>query len=190
VPRSARHSGISRRTLLVGGGAGMGLAIAWSLWPRSYEPNLRAAPGESLFNAFLKIGRDGRVVVAVPQAELGQGVYTSLPQILADELGADWRSVSVEPAPISPLYANHLLGEELGGGEAPSLLQGFSRWKAGEYATRNAIMLTGGSSSVRAFEPRLREAGAAGRALLSMAAAERWGMEWSSSTPPTGSSSR
>jgi isoquinoline 1-oxidoreductase beta subunit len=156
----------------------MGLAIAWSLWPRSYEPNLRAAPGESLFNAFLKIGRDGRVVVAVPQAELGQGVYTSLPQILADELGADWRSVSVEPAPISPLYANHLLGEELGGGEAPSLLQGFSRWKAGEYATRNAIMLTGGSSSVRAFEPRLREAGAAGRALLSMAAAERWGMEW------------
>jgi isoquinoline 1-oxidoreductase beta subunit len=178
VHRSAFRTGISRRTLLVGGGAGVGLAIAWALWPRSYQPNLHAAPGESLFNAFLKIGRDGRVIVAVPQAELGQGVYTSLPQILADELGADWRSVSVEPAPISPLYVNQLLGEELGGGEMPSLLQGFSRWTAGEYATRNALMLTGGSSSVRAFEPRLREAGAAGRALLSMAAAERWGVEW------------
>ena len=164
--------------MLVGGGAGVGLAIAWALWPRSYEPNLRAAPGESLFNAFLKIGRDGRVIVAVPQAELGQGVYTSLPQILADELGADWRSVSVEPAPISSLYANQLLGEEFGGGGSPSLLQGFSRWTAAEYATRNALMMTGGSSSVRAFEPRLREAGAAGRALLSMAAAERWGGEW------------
>ena len=89
-----------------------GLVLAWSLWPRSYAPNLRAAPGETLFNAFLKIGRDGRVIVAVPQAELGQGVYTSLPQILADELGADWRTVSVEPAPISPLYANQLLAEE------------------------------------------------------------------------------
>jgi hypothetical protein len=100
---------ISRRTLLVGGGAGAGLALAWALWPRSYRPNLRTAPGETLFNAFLKIGSDGRVIVAVPQVEIGQGVYTSLPQILADELGADWRTVSVEPAPLSPLYANELL---------------------------------------------------------------------------------
>ena len=97
--------GISRRTLLVGGGAGAGLLLAWRLWPRSYAPNLRAAPGEALFNAFLKIGTDGRVIVAVPQAELGQGVWTSLPQILADELGADWRAVAVEPAPLSPVYA-------------------------------------------------------------------------------------
>jgi isoquinoline 1-oxidoreductase beta subunit len=150
----------------------VGLALAWALWPREYRPSLRAREGESVFNAFLKIGRDGRVTVAVPQTELGQGVYTSLPQILADELGADWRTVAVEPAPISPLYANQLLAQELNDGG------GTPRWAVREYATRNALMLTGGSSSVRAFEPRLREAGAAARSLLCIAAAERWGVDW------------
>ena len=110
--RRVKDRGISRRTLLVGGGAGAGLLLAWRLWPRTYPANLRAAPGETLFNAYLKIGVDGRVIVAVPQAEIGQGVYTSLPQILADELGADWRTVAVEPAPVSPIYANRLLAEE------------------------------------------------------------------------------
>jgi isoquinoline 1-oxidoreductase beta subunit len=164
--------------LLVGGGAGAGLLIAWGLWPRRYRPNLRAAPGESLFNAFLKIGNDGRVIVAVPQAELGQGVWTSLPQILADELGADWRTVAVEPAPISPLYANQLLAAEASEELLPGFLRGAGGWAAQEYATRSALMFTGGSTSVRAFEPRLREAGAAARSLLMKAAAEKWGVNW------------
>ena len=169
---------ISRRTLLIGGGVGAGLLVAFGLWPRSYRPNLRVAPGESLFNAFLKIANDGRIVVAVPQAEIGQGVWTSLPQILADELGADWRTVSVEPAPISPLYANLLLAEENAGGILPSLFGGISRWTAREYATRNALMLTGGSTSIRAFEGPMRDAGAAARAMLCKAAAKRWGVDW------------
>ena len=112
MARDGEGRGISRRTVLVGGGAGVGLVLAWALWPRTYRPNLRAAEDETIFNAFLKIARDGRVIVAVPQAEVGQGVYTSLPQILADELGADWRTVAVEPAPISPVYANTLLAEQ------------------------------------------------------------------------------
>ena len=172
------RSGISRRTLLVGGGAGIGLVLAWSLWPRSYRPNLRAAEGEILFNAFLKIARDGRVIVAVPQAEVGQGVWTSLPQILADELGADWRTVAVEPSPISPLYANHLLAEQASEDSAFPAAFGVDRWAARHYAAREALMLTAGSTSVRAFEPRLREAGAAARALLSKAAARRWQADW------------
>ena len=148
----ARDAGpkISRRTLLVGGGAGIGLVLAWSLWPRSYRPNLIAAEGETLFNAFLKVARDGRVVVAVPQAELGQGVYTSLPQILADELGADWRTVSVEPAPISPLYANVLLAEEASADSPFPGTFGVDRWAARRYAAREALMITAGSTSVRA----------------------------------------
>ncbi len=180
MAKDAQARGISRRTVLVGGGVGAGLILAWSVWPREHSPNLRAAPGEHIFNAFLKIGTDGRVIVAVPQSELGQGVYTSLPQILADELGADWRTVAVEPAPISPLYANTLLARESADDSFPSFLGGVGRWTAREYATRGALMLTGGSTSIRAFESRMQEAGAAARALLSLAAAERWDVDWTS----------
>ncbi|MGE4323969.1 MAG: hypothetical protein AB7E60_13200, partial [Sphingobium sp.] len=58
--------GFDRRTLLVGGGAAAGLLIAWAVWPRRYAPNLNAAPGETVFDAFLKIDRTGQVVVIVP----------------------------------------------------------------------------------------------------------------------------
>lgn len=156
---------ISRRTLLVGGGAGVGLLVAWRMWPRTYLPHQRTAPGENLFSAYLKIGNDGRVVVAVPQAELGQGVYTSLPQILADELGADWRTVAVEPAPIGPLYANGLLTD-------------LDSWLRPPESELTAAMVTGGSTSVRAFAAPLRQAGAGARALLAKAAARRWGADW------------
>src|SRR5207237_6327209 len=112
MARDDTRRGLSRRQLLIGGGVGAGLLVAWKFWPRTYVPNLRAREGETVYNAFLKIGRDGHIVVAVPQAELGQGAWTALPQILADELGADWRTVAVEPAPLSPLYANTLLATE------------------------------------------------------------------------------
>jgi isoquinoline 1-oxidoreductase beta subunit len=174
----AKSPRVTRRTLLVAGGAGAGLMLAWALWPRSYRSSLRAAPGETVLNAFLKIGSDGRVIVAVPQAELGQGVWTALPQILADELGADWQTVSVEPAPLSPLYANQLLAEQAAEGRWPSFLQDAGRWTAREVATRGALMLTAGSTSIRAFEPRMREAGAGARALLMKAAAKRWNADW------------
>jgi isoquinoline 1-oxidoreductase subunit beta len=177
VRRPARR-GISRRGLLIGGGAGIGLLLGWQLWPRRYEPNLVAGEGETAFNAFLKIGTDGRVIVAVPQAEVGQGVYTSLPQILADELGADWRTVGVEPAPLSPLYANLLFVGEMADGLLPEPFAGLGRSAMREQATRSALTVTGGSTSVRAFEPRLREAGAGARALLQMAAADRWNADW------------
>ena len=169
---------ISRRGLLIGGGAGVGLVLAWGLWPRHYAPNLVAGEGETILDAFLKIAIDGRITVVVPQAEMGQGVWTSLPQILADELGADWRTIAVEPAPISPLYANTFLAEQAANDTLPHFLAGIGGWAAREYATRSALMLTGGSTSIRGFEQRFREAGAAARALLCMAAGARLGADW------------
>ncbi|TPG13579.1 molybdopterin cofactor-binding domain-containing protein [Sphingomonas oligophenolica] len=163
-------AGISRRGLLVGGGAGIGLIVAWAVWPRDYAPNLVASPGEAIFGAWLKIGIDGHVTVAVPQLEHGQGVYTTLPQIVADELGADWRTVGVEPAPINPLYANPLALDELFDGSFARIPDDV----LGTVATRAAAMLTGGSTSIRMFEEAGRIAGAGARALLRQAAAARW----------------
>ncbi|HEX8469388.1 MAG TPA: molybdopterin cofactor-binding domain-containing protein, partial [Allosphingosinicella sp.] len=177
MARSGEKKGINRRTLLISGGAGAGLLLAWAAWPRSYSHGLRSGEGEQAFNAFLRIGGDGRILVAVPQAELGQGSWTALAQILADELGADWRTVGVEPAPIGPLYANRLLAE---GEDDGSFAGGIRRWRAGRFEGGEAAMLTAGSTSVRAFERPLREAGAGARALLMKAAAARWGVEWES----------
>lgn len=129
--------------------------VALAAWPRRIGSALSAGAGERVFGHYLKIGADGRVTVAVPQAETGQGIWTALPQIVADELGADWQSVAVEPAPASPVYANPL-------------------WREIALAGDEAERITAGATSVRAFERPLREAGAVARAMLCAAAAERW----------------
>ncbi|WP_420145792.1 molybdopterin cofactor-binding domain-containing protein [Sphingobium sp.] len=178
--QSGRDTGIDRRSLLIGGGAAAGLMIAWGVWPRSYQPNLNAGPGETIVNAFLKIDASGQIVVVVPQTEMGQGVTTVLPQILADELGANWRTVAVQSAPVSPLYANTLLARQWLASDWTRLMGGAGDWAIGQYATRNALMLTGGGTSVPMFHDAYRDAGAAARVLLCKAAAARWNIPWES----------
>ncbi|SCW68893.1 isoquinoline 1-oxidoreductase, beta subunit [Sphingobium faniae] len=178
--KSRGRPGIDRRTLLVGGGAGAGLLLAWAVWPRSYKANLNVAPGEAVFNAFLKIDRAGQVIVIVPQLEMGQGVTTLLPQILADELGADWRTVAVQGAPESPLYANTLLAREWLANDWTRLGGSAGDWALDQYATRRALMLTGGGTSVPMFHDTCRDAGAAARILLCKAAGRRWAVPWES----------
>lgn len=165
---------LSRRNILVGGGVGAGLVVAWGLWPRAYAPNLATESGQQAFGAWLKIGRDGIVTVAVPQAEHGQGIATTLAQVVADELGADWRTVAVETAPLSPLYANPVAVDTLFEGA-------FGRLPAAvrdEWLRRDMVMLTAGSSSLRMFEEPARAAAATARALMAQAAARRWGVDW------------
>lgn len=176
----SKSKGLNRRTLLVGGGAAAGLILAWAAWPRAYRPNLNTAPGETAFNAFLKIDRAGQVIVIVPQTETGQGITTLLPQILADELGADWRTVGVQSAPVSPLYANTLLAREWLANDWSRLAGEAGDWTIGQYATRRALMLTGAGTSLPMFHQAYREAGAAARVLLCKAAAARWDINWES----------
>ena len=86
----------------------------------------------------------------MPQVEMGQGTYTSMPMIIAEELDVDFAQVSVEPAPPDDrLYTNPLLG----------------------------FQATGGSTSVRAFWVPLRRAGASARLMLIEAAAKKWGVD-------------
>ena len=103
---------VDRRTLLIGGGAGVGLVVAFLAWPRREGSPLRAGRNEAVLGPFLKIAVDGRVTVAVPQVETGQGIWTGLAQIAADELGAAWDSVAVEPAPHGDAYVNKLIGHD------------------------------------------------------------------------------
>ena len=157
---------LDRRALLIGGGLGVGLVVALAVRPwvgGAYDK------GERLFGPFLKIGRDGRVIVAVPQVETGQGIWTALPQIVADELGADWDQVAVEPAPFDDIYANPLAKQE-GWFDGLGRLR---RFQLGDAAAR----ITAGSTSIRAFEQPMREAGSSARRMLIKAAASRWNVD-------------
>jgi isoquinoline 1-oxidoreductase beta subunit len=143
---------VSRRTLLIGGGAGIGLVVAFMAWPKQEGSPLRPGPKDAVFGAFLRIATDGRVTMAVPQVEVGQGIWTGLAQVAADELGAAWEQMAVEPAPHGKAYANRLVARDIG----------------------IATAMTAGSTSIRAFEQPLREAAAAARMMLCEVAAGRW----------------
>jgi isoquinoline 1-oxidoreductase beta subunit len=161
---------LDRRTLLIGGGAGVGFIVAFAVWSRHLKSDLALRPGEKAFGAYIKIARDGRVTVAVPQVETGQGIWTGLPQIVADELGAAWENVAVEPAPLTSHYGNPLAVRE-GWLDAVGLL------RSHELEQDGAMRITADSTSVRAFEQPLRQAAAVARTMLVGAAADRWNVD-------------
>ena len=118
---------------------GFRLPLAGAVSPKGGDP---FAP-----NAFIRIDRQGVVTLIMPQVEMGQGVYTAIAMILAEELDAQWEQVRLEAAPPSDkLYGNPTFG----------------------------IQATGNSNSIRAFWMPLRKAGASTRAILVEAAARRW----------------
>ncbi len=172
---------VTRRGMLAGAAAGGGLVVAWWLMPRSYRSPLVAAEGEQVFGAWLKIAADGVVTVAVPQLEMGQGITTILPQIIAYELGADWRQVAVEPAPVSGAYANVPLARQWMALWDPSL-GGLSPASddllALRFAQSRRFNATAAGTSLAAYELPCREAAAAARAMLAQAAASRWGVAY------------
>jgi isoquinoline 1-oxidoreductase subunit beta len=179
--RSASAFSLDRRKLLIGGGVGLGLVVGYTLWPRQYSANLVAADGEHIFGPWLKIAEDGKIIVAIPQSEMGQGVFTQLAQILAGELGADWRTIAVQPAMTNPLFTNKLVAREWAPAFISSnidVVKAPAPRMVEELAERRSFVVTAGSSSVRQFERAARESGAIARVLLCQAAAARWDTEW------------
>jgi isoquinoline 1-oxidoreductase beta subunit len=130
-----------------------GLAVGGTLVVGFHLPVARGAqPGKSVFapNAFIRIDPHGRVTLIMPQVEMGQGIYTSVAMILAEELDADFDQVSLEAAPPNDkLYGNPTFG----------------------------IQVTGNSNSVRAFWLPLRKAAAGTRVILVQAASQQWKVE-------------
>jgi isoquinoline 1-oxidoreductase beta subunit len=142
------HCVTSRRTLLrAGAAAGGGLLLSLNL-PFASRDAAATAGEDFVPNAFVRIDRDGRIVLTMPYVEMGQGIYTAVAMLIAEELEVDLQQVLLEHAPPNPkLYGNPIFG---------------------------GIQSTGGSTSIRAAWQPLREAGAAARIMLVAAAAGRW----------------
>lgn len=174
-----RH--LTRRGVIGGAAVGGGLLIAWWALPRNYPNPLTPARGEHVLGAWLKIAEDGVVSVAVPQLEMGQGITTLIPQIAAQELGADWRQIAVEPAAAAAAYANMPLAKRWIGLWDPmtaGLSDNSDEWLARRFATSQRFTATADGLSLAAYEQPVREAAAAARAMLAMEAASRWGTSW------------
>lgn len=151
----AKAPDLSRRTFLKAGAAfGGGLMIGWVTGAQAeVGDTLVSKAGDFAPNAFLVVNRDGKVAVTSPMIEMGQGTYTSLPMLVAEELDVDMENVSVHHAPPNDaLYKN------------PNAFN---------------LQITGGSTSIRSFFVPMRQAGAAARLMLLAAAAARLGVEQS-----------
>lgn len=149
---------MSRRDFLKTGAAvGSGLVLGISFSGLSKAAAEKGRPFSP--NAFVRIGSDDRVTVVVNKSEMGQGVYTSLPMLIAEELAVDVSTVRVEPAPVDPAY-NH--------------------------TERGPMQGTGGSSSIRSTWTQFRTAGAAARMMLIAAAAETWKVDAASCSAEKG----
>jgi isoquinoline 1-oxidoreductase beta subunit len=153
---SAR-AGVSRRRFLQTSG---GLVIGFYVAPRTGLAAMQAPAPPPLPdpNAFLRIGEDESVTVILAHAEMGQGVWTGLPMLVAEELGCDWAKVRVEEAPAAAVYAHPVFG----------------------------MQMTGGSSSTWSELDRYRYAGALAREMLIQAAAEQWKVDPSACRAETG----
>jgi isoquinoline 1-oxidoreductase subunit beta len=150
-------NGLSRRRLLqAGAAAGGGLMLSLRL-PFA---NAEAAGADSFVpNAFIRIDGDGQIVLTMPYVEMGQGTYTSIPMLIAEELEVELKQVRLEPAPPNEkLYANPLLG----------------------------VQATGNSNAIRGAWQPLRQAGALARTMLVSAAATRWNVDPASCRAQTG----
>ena len=151
--------GMQRRDFLRASVAASGGLLIGFHFPRlSQLASAQSSANVFMPNAFVRIGTDERVTVIVNHSEMGQGVYTSLPMLLADELDADWTKVGFEPAPVDPKYNHPAFG----------------------------MQITGGSSSVWSGLEQFRQAGAAARAMLVAAAAQQWNVDASTCRTESG----
>ena len=133
-------------------GAALGGGLLISLYVPEFVSAARAADPAAkpvALNAFVRIGTDETVTVISNHSEMGQGIYTSLPMLLNEELEADWARVRVESSPVDAVYNHTVFG----------------------------IMMTGGSTTTNSEYDRFRKMGAMARIMLIAAAAQSWNVD-------------
>lgn len=174
---------VSRRFVIFSGlAAAGGLAVGYALTPFSTLDRAKAMlakEGATPLGAWVRIGTDNSVTIIVPHSEMGQGVHTSLPMMLAEELDADWSLVRMEQAPADHAFANGSLAREYLRGDMsiPGFLSGTVDFAARKTAEFMNLQITGGSTAIRMTGVRgMRVAGAAARSMLIKAAAAAWGV--------------
>ena len=170
-----------RRRFLIGGVLATGaLLVGWGVQPprqrlHTADP-LPVQGGAVALNGWVAIAPDGTVSVVVPRSEMGQGVHTALPMLLAEELDVPLAAVRVARAPIDKIFANVAVMREnlpFHPDDEGSVRHG-ANWLLAKVGRELGIMFTGGSSSVRDAWTPMREAGAVARAMLLRAAAAHW----------------
>jgi isoquinoline 1-oxidoreductase beta subunit len=177
---------MKRRTwILSAAGVAGALVVGWGFMPpRSRKGSPASFPahdGELALNGWIKIAVDGGVVLAMPRSEMGQGVHTALPMLVAEELDVPLERIRIEQAGADSIYGNvamfvaslpfHPLESEA---EPPPAKVRIGEWMVRKLARELGINATGGSSSVADAWPVLRTAAATARARLLGAAAQQW----------------
>ncbi len=142
-------STLSRRTFLKVSAAAGGALVVGGYLPGLHDEDTATAAGFFEPNVWVKIGADDSVTIMLSQLEMGQGVMTSMPMLVAEELDVDWTKIRTEWTPADPKFGNPNFG---------------------------GAQLTAGSNSVRGMWKLLREAGGTARAMLVTAGAETWGV--------------
>ena len=178
---------VTRRTVLLGSaglaGALGALMVGWTAMPPRprlvTSVPLPTGPGQSALNGWVKIGADNTVGIVMCKAEMGQGIYTGLAMVLAEELDADWAQVRVEQAPIDKIYQNVAgIVESLPfHPDDHGTLKAIAERITGKAMREFGLMLTGTSSSMRDLWLPMRQAGASARAMLVAAASQEWGVK-------------
>ena len=167
---------LTRRGFLITGALiGGGVVVGTALWPER-KLALKAKDGEAVLSGWLKISNEGKITVVVPQAEMGQGVTTSLPMLVAEELNVNWEDVGFEFAPHDAVYVNYaMMTSEVEDDENISgVMRSLAIWGSAKLAAVLGVQATGGSSSIRNTFDSLRHAGATARDMLIRVAAKSW----------------
>ena len=162
--------------VLTGGALIVGVAIRPGNRSKKVKP-LIAEQNETVLNIWVKIASDNTITAIIPHAEMGQGVHTSLAMMLADELDADWNTIQIQEAPAHPEYANYAMVKGFLAGEMdfPAFFVDTVDGLALLASKSIKLQITGGSMSVRTTGKQgMRIAGAATKAVLLQAAADRW----------------